>query len=229
MEKLNILILDEQPVVQEGLESFLKDYSDLNIVAGAASAREALEKLQGIAVDVVLMDLALPDMSGKEAIRLFHEENQDAAIIVYSDRKDEAFVYQALKAGARGYLLKNTRMEEIVNAIRRIHMDEYILSPELSPAIIDFYLKHRDIGEDRLGHYQELTDREKQVFRLIANGESTQEISEVLYISPKTVAKHRTAVKKKLALNSSVEMTQYAIRIGILNQEDFAKDPKQIL
>ena len=108
-------------------------------------------------------------------------------------------------------------------------MDEYILSPELSPTIIDFYLEHRDLGEDRLGDYQELTKREKQVFRLIANGGNTREIAEVLCISPKTVAKHRTSIKKKLSLNSPVEMTQYAMRIGILSQEDFDKAPKQIL
>jgi len=229
MEKLNILILDEQPVVKEGLESFLAEYPDLNIVACAESVLESLEKMRLKSLDVVLMDLALPDMSGKEAIRLFREESQNVAIIIYSERKDEAFVYQALKAGARGYLLKSSPLEEVVNAIRRIHMDDYILSPELSPKIIDFYLEHRNLAEDHLGDYHELTDREKQVFRLIANGVNTGEIAEVLCISPKTVAKHRTAIKKKLSLESPVEMTQYAIRIGILRQEDFAKEPEQIL
>jgi len=229
MEILNILLIDEQPVVREGLESFLMDYADLEIVAFANTAREGLDQVKRRPLDVVLMDLALPDMSGREAIRLIHDENPKLAVIVYSDRSDEAFVYQSLKAGARGYLLKSTPLEEVVDAIRRIHMDEYILSPELSPTIIDFYLEHRDLGEDYLGDYQELTDREKQVFRLLANGGITHEIAEVLCISPKTVAKHRTSIKKKLSLNSPVEMTQYAMRIGILNQEDFEKEPKQIL
>jgi two-component system response regulator NreC len=228
-EVLNILILDEQPVVKEGLESFLAEYPDLNLVAFADSALEALEKLKSLPLDVVLMDLALPDMSGREAIRLFREESKDVAIIIYSERKDEAFVYQALKAGARGYILKSTPMEEVIYTIRRIHMDEYILSPELSPKIIDFYLEHRDVEEDLLGDYQELTDREKQVFRLLANGEETRAIAEVLCISPKTVAKHRSSIKKKLSLNSPVEMTQYAIRIGLLSQEDFQKEPEQLL
>lgn len=229
MEVRNILILDEQPVVKEGLESFFAEYPDINILADADNVMACLDKMRQMQLDVVLMDLALPDVSGKEAIRILHEENQDIAIIIYTDRKDEVFVYQALKAGARGYLLKSTPMEEVVNAIRRINMDEYILSPELSPAIIDFYLKHRDLEEDPLGEYQKLTDREKQVFRLIANGVNTQEISELLYISPKTVAKHRTSIKKKLSLDNPVEMAQYAIRIGILGQEDFAKVPEQIL
>ena len=229
METVNILLIDEQPVVREGLDSFLVDYSDLDIVAFANNAQDGLQQVRKRPLDVVLMDLALPDMSGREAIRLIHDENPKLAIIVYSDRSDEVFVYQSLKAGARGYLLKSTPLEGVVSAIRRIHMDEYILSPELSPTIIDFYLEHRDLGEDYLGDYQELTDREKQVFRLIANGGITREIAELLCISPKTVAKHRTSIKKKLSLGSPVEMTQYAIRIGILSQEDFEKDSKQVL
>ena len=229
METVNILLIDEQPVVREGLDSFLVDYSDLDIVAFANSGQDGLQQVRKRPLDVVLMDLALPDMSGREAIRLIHDENPKLAIIVYSDRSDEVFVYQSLKAGARGYLLKSTPLEGVVSAIRRIHMDEYILSPELSPTIIDFYLEHRDLGEDYLGDYQELTDREKQVFRLIANGEETERISELLCISPKTVAKHRASIKKKLSLDNPVEIAQYAIRIGILCQEDFAKKPEQLL
>ncbi|MGK2907215.1 MAG: response regulator [Desulfuromonadales bacterium] len=227
MEMLNILLIDEQPVVREGLESFLMGYADLDIVAYANNAQDGLKQVRNRPLDVVLMDLALPDMSGREAIRLIHGENPKVAIIVYSNRSDEVFVYQSLKAGARGYLLKSTPLKEVVNALRRIHMDEYILSRELSPTIINFYLEHRDLGEDCLGDYQELSDREKQVFRLIAHGGITREVADVLCISPKTVAKHRTSIKKKLSLNSSVEMTQYAMRIGILSQEDFAKEPKR--
>lgn len=228
MEKLTILLIDEQPVVREGLESFLTDYADLEIVAFAGSAREGLDQVKRRPLDVVLMDLALPDMKGSEAIRLIHGENPKVAIIVYSERSDEVFVYQSLKAGARGYLLKKTPLKEVVSALRRVNLDEYILSPGLRPAIIDFYLEHRDLGEDQLGDYQELTDREQQVFRLIAMGEMTREIADILCISPKTVAKHRTAIKKKLSLSSPVQMTQYALRIGILSQEDFEKESKQL-
>lgn len=229
MEKKQILIIDEQPVVKEGLESFFADYPDINIMAATDNLLDSLEKLRETKIDVILMDLALPDINGKEAIRILHEEDREVTIIVYSDRKDEAFVYQALKAGARGYLLKSTPMEEVASAIRRINMDEYILCPELSPTIIDFYLAHRDLEEDSLGKYHELTEREQQVFRLLANGEETREIAEVLCISPKTVAKHRTAIKNKLSLDSPVKMTQYAIRIGILQEDDFEKPPEQIL
>lgn len=229
MERLQILIVDEQPVVREGLDSYLEEYADLTVAGFAGNAKDAVDTLRRLHPEVILMDLALPDMSGKEAIRLFREECPEAAVIIYTDRKDEAFVYQALKAGARGYLLKSSPMEEVVKAIRRVNMDEYILSPDLSPAIIEFYLAHRELGDDQLGAYQELTEREQQVFRLLANGEETQGIAELLCISPKTVAKHRSSIKKKLALHTPVEMTQYAMRIGILKQEDFDKSPEQIL
>ena len=229
MSEKKVLVLDEQPVVQEGLESFFEQYTDINFLAFTDNLADCLEVLKHSPIDVILMDLALPDVSGKEAIRILHEEDQNVAIIIYTDRKDEAYIYQALKAGARGYLLKSTPVEEVVDAIRRVNMDEYILSPQLNPSIIDFYLKHRELEEDSLGEYQQLSDREKQVFRLIANGSNTEDIADVLCISPKTVAKHRTAIKKKLSLENPVEMTQYAIRIGVLDQEDFEKKPEQLL
>ena len=208
MTQKKIIILDEQPVVLEGLESFFEEYSDIEILAGTDSFVNCMDIIRQTSVDVVLMDLALPDISGKEAIRILHEENSDVAIMVYTDRKDEAYVFQAFKAGARGYLLKSTPMEEILSAIRRVNMDQYILDPELSPAIVDFYLEHRELENDPLGDYHKLTDREKQVFRLLANGEETQSIADVLYVSPKTVAKHRSSIKKKLDLNNPGERTQ---------------------
>lgn len=229
MEKTRILVIDEQPVVEEGLFSFIKHCPDLKISGYAKSAAESLHLLRQQEFDVVLMDLGLPDMSGKEAIRLIKEEHPDLPILVFTDRRDESFIYQSLKAGAKGYLLKSSLMEEIVQTIRRIHMDEYILSPELNPDIINFYLEHRELGHDRFGEYQELTEREKQVFRLLANGFQTDQISETLCISPKTVAKHRSAIKKKLSVETEVEMMQYALRIGILSMEDFDKEPEQFI
>jgi two-component system response regulator NreC len=226
---MNILLIDEQPVIHEGLSSFLKDYDDISITDYTSSVVDALKLLKQNVYDLVLMDLAIPEMSGEEAIRLICEENSELAIIIYSNRKDEAFVYQALNAGARGYLLKNTPMEELVFAVRSINMQKYILSPDLNPDIIDFYLENRNLEDDYLGDYESLTQREKQVFRLLANGEETQAIAEALFISEKTVAKHRSAIKKKLSLNNPVEMSHYAMRIGILDQEDFDKKPEQII
>jgi len=168
-------------------------------------------------VDVIVQDLFSAKLASPEAIRLYLDEKPGLGVIVYSGREDEVAVFETLKAGARGYVLKNTPIDELVAAIREVHQGGYFLSPGLNPAIIKFYLEHREEEEDQLSEYQLLTDREKQVFRLLADGKQTNDISDILCISPKTVAKHRAAVKKKLALSTTAEMAQYAIRLGVIN------------
>lgn len=220
MEKLHLLVVDSYPVVEEGLESFLADFPDIQIVAFAESAGEGLDHLRRTTVDTVLLDLSLPDLDGAEAIRLFREEFPEVRLVVYSGRDDEASVYRALKAGARGYVLKSSSLTELVQAIRDTHRGDFFLSSSLNPVIIQFYLDHRDRGFDEFAEYQLLTPREKQVFRLLADGLQTGEISDLLFISPKTVAKHRAAIKKKLSLKNSAEIAHYAIRIGLVTEAD---------
>lgn len=217
MDQLRLLVVDQHPIIEEGLELLFADHPDLKIVAKAATGLEGLEALRRIQVDVVLLETALPEMDGVEAIRLFLGEHPDLAVLVYSGQQDETSVYRALKAGARGYILKTAPLAELVDAIRTVHAGDYALSPSLNPAIIEFYVEHRDRGFDPFADYQRLTEREKQVFRLLADGRQTREIGEILCISPKTVAKHRAAIKRKLSLKNAVEMAQYAMRIGLVN------------
>lgn len=224
MDQLRLLVVDEHPIVEEGLEHFLKEYPDVRIVAKAANGLEGLAQLRRTAVDIVVLELSLPGLDGIEAIRLYLEEKPGLAMVVYSGHKDEASVYRALKAGARGYVLKSSPPPELVEAIRTVHHGGYALSPSLNPAIIEFYLEHRDHGFDQLAEYHLLTDREKQVFRLLANGRQTREIGDLLCISPKTVAKHRAAVKKKLSLKNAVEMAQYAMRLGLIDLQDMSTE-----
>ncbi len=170
-----------------------------------------------MAVDVVITELVLPDMDGAEAITLFLEEFPQIDVLVYSVSGDESSVFRALKAGAKGYILKSRPLEELVHAIQQIDMNDYTLSPDLNPAIINFYLENRGNGDDQLAEYQSLTRREKQVFRFLAAGRQTHEIASLLCISPKTVAKHRASIKKKLSLNNPAEMAQYAIQVGLIH------------
>lgn len=220
MSQVHIVIVDQQPVVEEGLVHFLKDSSDINLSASAQSGASGLALLNQVKVDLIVMDPVFPELDGAEVIRLFLAEKPDLGIVVYSARGDEISVYQALKAGARGYILKQSPVSELVDAIREVNRGGYALSPSLNPGIIEFYLEHRDESDDQFAGYQELSDREKQVFRLLAMGKQTAEIADLLSISPKTVAKHRVSIKKKLDLANSVEMAQYAIRLGLVNVDE---------
>jgi DNA-binding NarL/FixJ family response regulator len=217
MTDLRLLIVDAHPIIEEGLEFLFEDHPDLKIAATASDGLEGLEKLRQVPVDVVLVEISLPEVDGVEAIRLFLEERPELPILVYSGQNDETTVFRALKAGARGYILKTAPLPELIEAIRKVKRGDYALSTSLNPAIIEFYIEHRDQGFDPLAEYETLTEREKQVFRLLADGHQTREIADVLCISPKTVAKHRVAVKKKLALKNPAEMAQYAMRIGIID------------
>jgi two-component system response regulator NreC len=219
MKKLRILVVDEFPIVEEGLEHFLQEYPDIQIVATAGSCMGGLTALRQHAIDIVVQDLSSTELGGAEAIRLFLEKKPQVGIIVYSGRDDEVTVFEALKAGAKGYILKSVPITELVDAIREVAQGRYALSPSLNPSIIQFYLKHRAQAADQLSAYQLLTNREKQVFRLLAAGNLTKDIGDILCISPKTVAKHRAAVKKKLDLNTSAKMVKYAIRLGVINVE----------
>lgn len=220
MSAVRLMIVDQQPVVEKGLEHFLADCPDIRICARAGSAVAGLKLLPQANVDMVVMDLAFPALGGTEAIRLFLAEMPDLAIVVYTAKGDEASVFHALKAGARGYILKQNPVAELIEGIREVQRGGYALSPCLNPGIIEFYLNHRDDADDQLAQYLDLTDREKQVFRLLALGKQTDEIAVILTISPKTVAKHRVAIKRKLGFKNSVELLHYAIRLGIIDVDE---------
>lgn len=217
MDKLRLLIVDQHPIVEDSLELLLQDYPDIEITATTNNCEDGLHWLKRAVPDAVVMDLRFDDMDGVDAIQLYLEEQPELPIVVFSELDEEVSVYRALKAGARGYILKSDPLEELVQAIRAAVTDGYQLSPRLNPQIIEFYLEHRDEQTDQLGEYQQLSDREKQVFRLLAMGHQTQEIADLLCISPKTVAKHRVAIKNKLDMKNTAEMAQYAIQLGLIS------------
>lgn len=216
MDRVRLLIVDQHPIVEDGLEILLQDYPDIEVVATTNNCEDGLRWLKRAVPDAVVMDLRFEEMDGSEAIRLYLEERPELPIVVFSELDEEVSVYRALKTGARGYILKSSPLTELVSAVREVVAGGYRLSSSLNPQIIRFYLDHRDEQTDQLGEYQHLSEREKQVFRLLAMGHQTREIADLLCISPKTVAKHRVAIKNKLALKNPVEMAQYAIQLGLI-------------
>lgn len=214
-----LLLVDDHPIVVQGLKLFLDRHPDIEMVGTAEDGREGLELLRTRNPDIVLLDLAMPGLDGMESIRLYLNERPEVKIIVFTGIDNDVHVYQALEAGARGYVLKGSPMPKLLEAIRQVSNDGYWLSPELNQCVIKSFVKGNQQDQDILEDFRALTKREQQVFRLLAMGKSTAEVADVLYISPKTVAKHRVAVKSKLKLNNVADMANYAMSIGLIHPQ----------
>lgn len=215
MEQLRVLIVDDHPIITDGLLVFLNNYQDIAIVGTANSGMEGLALLRRLHPDCVTIDLSLPDMWGVEAIRLYLKEKPELGIVVYSGRTEDVQVYEALQAGARAYVVKGAPVSALVNAIREVHRGGYWLSHELSPSIVKRYLRRQESPGDKFSEYDSLSDREKQVFLLLARGKTPREIGEALFISIKTVSKHQTSIKNKLGVKNAAAMANYAMTIGL--------------
>ena len=215
---MRVLVADDHAIVREGLRQLLNSQRDIEVVGEAEDGREALEKAKSLRPDVTLLDIAMPRLSGLEAVRLIKEAVPNIQIVVLSMHKKEAYVHQVLDAGALGYVLKAAPSSDVLEAIRAVYRGEYFLSSKIRAEVIGTYLKSRR-EKPAVRGYDLLSEREQQVFRLIVEGNSTNQIADVLCVSPKTVEKHRANVMKKLAIHDVVAMVKYAIKIGIIDPE----------
>jgi two-component system response regulator NreC len=215
-EPIKVLLADDHPVVLEGLRQVLAAEPDMKLVGVAVNGQDALEKCRKWVPDVVLLDLTMPELNGLETTRLITEGLSQIRVVVFSMHDQAAFVQQALRAGARGYVLKGSPVKEVTRAIREVHNGAYFLCPSIQGGVIDNLLKgQEERPADQL--YDHLTDREQQVFRLLVEGNSTTRISDLLFVSPKTVEKHRVNVLRKLGVSNLVELVKYAVRIGVVD------------
>jgi DNA-binding NarL/FixJ family response regulator len=215
MDQMKVLIVDDHPIISEGLPVLFKSYPDIMIVGTASDGEEGMELLRRLKPDCVIVDMSLPKLGGVEAIRLYLQENPNLGIVVYTGHKDENLVCQALQAGARAYVCKGAPITTLVNALREVNRGGYWLSTELTPSVIKRYLSQHGRETDEFAEYHSLSEREKQVFALLAKGKSPREVGEALFISIKTVSKHQTAIKEKLKVKNTAEMAIYAMRIGV--------------
>ena len=216
MDKIQVLLAEDHTIVRQGLRSILDGREGIQVVGEAKDGREAVEKAQQLQPDIVLMDLSMPLLSGLEATRQIKSQCPQIEVLVLTMHADEEYVFQILQAGASGYLLKQSAVGELVTAIQVVHEGNSYLSPAISRKIVDGYVRQaREQG--KVDPYEQLTDREREVLHLIAEGYSTQEIADLLFISPKTVRGHRSSLTEKLDLHSNAELTRYAIRKGIVD------------
>ena len=218
MKKIRVLIADDHTIVRKGLCALLKGENDITVIGEARDGREVIRKAGELSPDVILLDINMPLLNGIEVARNIKQVHPSMGVIILTMYSDEGYVHEALLAGASGYLIKNTIPQDLCSAIRVVSRGESFLSPSISRTVIERYTK---LGPSDKGELQknELTSREREILQLIAEGYTNQEMSELLFISSKTVEVHKQNIQKKLNISGTAQLTKYAIRKGLIKIE----------
>jgi len=209
-----LLLVDDHAVVRSGLRMLFENEKDMEIVGEADTASGALEEARRVKPNVILMDIGLPDMSGIDATREIKKHLSDVAIVALTIHEDEEYFFKMLEAGASGYVPKRAAPEELLTAIRAAANGQVYLYPSLAKLLVRDYISGGRPEQEKTP--SELTEREQEVLTHLAEGETNEEIAVALVISPKTVARHRENIMRKLNLHSRAELVRYAIRKGII-------------
>ncbi len=218
-KKTEILLADDHAVVRSGLRMLLESQEGIEIVGEAESGQEALDKVKSLRPDVVLMDIAMPDMTGIEATRRIKEKYSDVAVLALTMHEDDQYFFEMLNAGASGYVPKRAAPDELLTAIRTVSRGEVFLYPSLATRLVKDYLQRVEEGDQPVV-YDDLTPREREVLILIAEGLTNPEIGEKLVISPKTVDSHRENIMRKLNMHSRIDLVKYAIKKGLIELDE---------
>lgn len=213
---IRILLVEDHILVRKGIFSLLDAEEDIEIVGEASNGNEALSGAEQLHPDLIIMDISLPELNGIEATRLIKKQFPEIKILVLTMHQNEEYVLQLLQAGASGYVIKQSIPSELLTAIRAVHQGDAYLSPSVSRSLIDEYLRFAPNADQPLDMYAQLTDREREVLQLLAEGFAPREIAEKLVISVKTVSVHRTNLMEKLNLSSMPDLVKFALRRGII-------------
>ena len=215
--KISIVLADDHTILREGLRALLTADSNFEVVGEARDGREAVRCVERLGPDLLLMDLSMPRMSGMDAIHEIKKRYPDIKIIALTVHKTEEYLLTTLQAGVDGYVLKDATHEELVMAIHNVMAGKRYLSPGISEKVIEGYLVGKE-GSLSVSSWQKLSQREREVLKLIAEGYKNKEIAEDLCISLKTVEKHRANLMKKLDLHNAATLTVYAMERGLVNR-----------
>ena len=219
MANIRILLADDHAIVRAGIHALLDSQDDFEVVGEAEDGRKTIDMVQQLQPDVVVMDIAMPDMDGLEATQRIRAEFPEVRILALTMHEDERYFFQAIHAGASGFIIKGAPPSDFIAAIRSVSQGQAYLSPSLTGKLLDDYLRR---AKDATGKdtYDELTDREREIVRLIAKGHTGREIAELLGVSIHTVERHRQKVMAKLDLHNRAGLIKYAIRRGLIELEE---------
>ena len=216
--KYRIVIAEDHTILREGLRSLLSSSPDFEVVGEAEDGREAIRCVEKLKPDLILTDLSMPRMNGMEAIREIKRQSPKTKILVLTVHKTEEYILATLKAGADGYLLKDSTHSELVMAVRNVMSGKHYISPGVSEKVIEGYLEGKKTLKLRTS-WETLTQREREILKLIAEGYRNKEIADDLCISVKTVEKHRANLMEKLNLHNVQALTAFAIEKGLVSRE----------
>ncbi len=211
MEKIRIILVDDHSLVRDGIKSILQTEDNIEIIGEASNFEELQIFLQNKKCDLVVLDISLPDVSGIKICSILKDSHPEINVLILSMYINEEFIFNALQAGAKGYLPKNTNKRELLNAVNAIYNGEEYFSNEISEIILKSYVSKVQNKKD-VNSSEELSKREKEVLVLFAEGHSNAEISEKLYISVRTVESHKNHIMQKLQLKNTVDLIKYAIK-----------------
>ena len=215
MDKTRILIADDHALMRDGIRALLTTSDDMEVVGEAADGKEAIEKTQQLAPDVVIMDISMPRMDGLEAIRRIRKKHPAIKTLALTQHDNQEYILSVVKAGASGFLPKKAVSSDLIAALRALRKGESFLHPQAASILIASYLQRTD----SLDPYDTLTAREREILKLVAEGHTSRRIAGMLYLSVKTVTGHRNKLMQKLDLHNRTELVRYAVRRGLITSD----------
>jgi DNA-binding NarL/FixJ family response regulator len=216
VSKLRLLVADDHTLVRQGFRKILEDREDWEVVAEASDGRDAVRQALATQPDVAILDIGMPGLNGIEAARQMVRRQQELRVLILSMHTDEAYIIQALKAGAHGYLLKDSADADLIRGVEAVAAGKSFFSPSVAKVMLDDYVRH--LAEKGIvDRFDSLSEREREIFQLIAEGHSNKSIADLLFVSPATVETHRAHILQKLDVHNTAELVLYAVRRGVIS------------
>ncbi len=214
MHTIRILLADDHAIMRDGIRALINLHDDIEIVGEASEGRETIDKVQELEPDIVVMDIAMPGMDGLEATRRIKNKYPKVKVLVLTQYNNREYILSAIKAGAAGYVPKRALGSDLISALRAIQRGESFLYPSAAAALIEDYRQQAEVEP-----YDRLTAREREVLKLIAEGRTSREVADILFISLKTVQGHRAKIMEKLDIHNRTELIKYAMRKGLVSMD----------